>query len=148
MSGRGRMLAIALLSLVGLGVSAYLAYAYLGEASVACLGGSSDCDAVAASPYAWLGPIPIPLLGLAAYAATLLLSALWHRLGETGRETASLLIFGASLVGVLFSAYLTFLEFFVIHALCNWCIVSAVIMLLLFAVSCLDIARRRPAPSR
>jgi len=146
MSGRGRMVAIALLSLVGLGVSAYLAYAYLGEASVACLGGSSDCDEVKASPYAWLGPVPIPILGLGSYAATLLLSASWFRLGGAGRETASLLIFGVALVGVLFSAYLTYLEFFVIHALCNWCLASALITLLLFGVSCVDIARRRHAP--
>jgi len=143
MSGRARMGWIALLSLAGLGVSGYLAYAYLGEASVACLGGSSDCDAVKASPYAWLGPVPIPLLGLAGYAATLLLSALWFRLGEAGRETASLLIFGVSLVGVLFSSYLTYLEFFVIHALCHWCLASALIMLLVFGASCLDIVARR-----
>jgi uncharacterized membrane protein len=46
---------------------------------------------------------------------------------------------------VLFTAYLTYLELFVIHAICRWCVISAVVIALVFGLSLLE-ARRRPAP--
>jgi uncharacterized membrane protein len=41
--------------------------------------------------------------------------------------------------GVLFSAWLTYLELFVIHAICMWCVISATLMLLLFVTSVVDL---------
>ena len=58
-------------------------------------------------------------------------------------ETAPLLIFGLSLIGVLYSAYLTYLELFVIHAVCPWCVVSALIMTSIWILALVDVVRRR-----
>jgi uncharacterized membrane protein len=44
--------------------------------------------------------------------------------------------------GVLFSAWLTYLELFVIRAICQWCVVSAVIVVAIFVVSLWDYASR------
>jgi uncharacterized membrane protein len=46
--------------------------------------------------------------------------------------------------GVLFSAYLTWLEFFVIHAICLYCIASAVVVTLMFAVCVVEHTRPDP----
>ena len=50
-----------------------------------------------------------------------------------------LAIFGFSLMGVLYSAYLTYLELFVIYAICRWCVASAVIMAVFFILSILNL---------
>jgi uncharacterized membrane protein len=42
-------------------------------------------------------------------------------------------------IGVLFSAWLTYLELFRIHAICIWCVTSAVIVVVLFALSVMDL---------
>jgi uncharacterized membrane protein len=65
--------------------------------------------------------MPVALLGLIAYGGLLFSTALW-------KETGIYLGFLISLVGTLFSAYLTYLEIFVIGALCQWCLASAAIM--------------------
>jgi uncharacterized membrane protein len=44
-------------------------------------------------------------------------------------------------IGVLFTAYLTYLELFVIHAICRWCVASGVVILAIFIVSLLDLRR-------
>lgn len=124
---------VLLLSLAGLAISFYLSNLYLFGGVIPC-GTSGGCQTVAESPYAWLLGIPIPMWGAVAYTAIVGV-AVWglamRRLGEWGR----LALFGLALAGLLFSGYLTYLEFFVIHAICRWCIASAVIMLLLFLVT-------------
>jgi len=78
--------------------------------------------------------IPVAALGLAGYAG-LLVSALIK--GEGG------IFFGlfVALVGVLFSAYLTWLELFVIGAVCQWCVVSAVLMVWSLLLAALRVKR-------
>lgn len=55
---------------------------------------------------------------------------------------ARLALFGMSLVGVLFSLYLTYLEVFVIEAVCAWCLTSALLMTLMFLMASSLVARR------
>jgi uncharacterized membrane protein len=50
-----------------------------------------------------------------------------------------LAVFGISLIGVLYSAYLTYLELFVILAVCKWCVASAVIMVVFFLLSLFEV---------
>jgi uncharacterized membrane protein len=118
------------LAIAGLGLSFYLTNLYLLKGIVPC-GGSGGCQTVAESPYAWLLGVPIPMWGAVAYAGITGV-AVWglamRHLGEWGR----LALFGGALVGLLFSGYLTYLEVFVIHALCRWCLASAGLMLALF----------------
>jgi len=128
-------LVVPLLGLVGLGVAGYLTFVETSSAQAVC-GPVGDCNAVQNSPYSRLfGVLPIGLLGLFAYAA--ILSA-WYlrrfhpRLME---PYDSPLIFGMAFLGTLFSLYLTFLEMFVIRAVCLWCLSSAVLITLLMLVS-------------
>jgi uncharacterized membrane protein len=132
----GRMLQlIPILSLIGLGVALYLTYVETQNVAAVC-GPVGDCNAVQASPFAKLfGILPVGLLGAAGYVAILIA---WF-VGRSGEgalsHLAPLAIFGMALFGVLFSVYLTYLELFVIRAVCIWCITSAVIMALILALS-------------
>lgn len=124
-----------LLSLVGLGISVYLTVVYT-SGGVAICGESGGCATVQNSPYAWILGIPIPTLGAGAYLLLIGLGLLALR-GDDRQETWLLALFGVSLVGLLFSAYLTYLELFVIYAICRWCVASAVIQLAVFILSLL-----------
>ncbi len=124
-----------ILALIGLGVAGYLAYVETRQVAAVC-GPVGDCNAVQASPYARLfGVLPIGVLGALGYVA-LLAAWLWGRYGR-GRlaELAPLAVFALALFGVLFSLYLTYLEPFVIRAVCAWCLTSAVIMTLLLLLA-------------
>jgi uncharacterized membrane protein len=119
---------LAAVSVAGIGVSAYLTWTHLWGVVPVCVGGGGGCAAVQTSRYAEISGIPVAALGLAAYAALLLSAAL--------RGVAGVLagIFVA-LVGTLFSAYLTWLEVSVIQAICQWCVASAVLMVLALVLS-------------
>lgn len=123
------------LTILGLLVAAYLAHVEVLEVEAVC-GPVGDCNAVQQSEYARLfGVIPIGLLGLFGYLA---IYAAWmlRRWGK-GRISlwASVCILMMTALGTLFSVYLTFLEPFVIGATCLWCLSSAVIMTLLYALA-------------
>ncbi|MEN3284161.1 MAG: hypothetical protein V7607_5301 [Solirubrobacteraceae bacterium] len=120
-------LAAIVLALIGLGVASYLTYVhYEGIHPVCGLGG--DCVKVQTSEWSKLAGVPVAVLGLLAYA-TILVS-----LFVPGEEA---LIVGAltALVGLGFSAYLTYRELFTIDAICPWCVASAVVMTLLAVVT-------------
>lgn len=122
---------VTLLAVMGLLISLYLTYVYTGDRVALCLSGGG-CETVQHSLYARIIGIPIPTLGAGAYLLLLLLSLLAGRASER-RETWLLALFGVSLVGLLFSGYLTYLEAYVIQAWCTWCVISAVIQVVLFA---------------
>lgn len=127
------------LCIAGLLVSGYLAYVYLADAEALCTG-VGGCDAVKDSRYAVVAGIPVPVLGIAGYAAILavvLLEGSSGLLGEQGR----ILVFGLSLLGTLYSAYLTYLEIAVIKAICPYCVASAVIMTAIFGVAVVRLVR-------
>jgi uncharacterized membrane protein len=114
---------IGALCVLGLGIAAYLTYVHYAGLQPLCLA-SGGCERVQTSHYARLAGIPVPVIGLGGYAA--ILGSLFVR-GETGPAATALL----ALVGFGFSAYLTFLELFRIHAICQWCAASAVLMTLI-----------------
>jgi uncharacterized membrane protein len=132
MNLRRTLLAAVALSVAGLGVSLYLTWVYMADAVIQC-GSSGGCATVQHSAYAWVAGVPVPMLGAVAYALIIALVILALQL-EQRRDLFLLALVGGSLVGVLFSAYLTYVEFFVIYAICRWCVVSAVIMVLVFAL--------------
>jgi uncharacterized membrane protein len=111
-----------------LGVAIYLTYIEFTNARALC-GPVGDCNTVQSSPYAKLfGVIPIGLVGAIGYIV-ILVAWLWrcHRTDALAR-IAGPAMFGMALFGTLFSIYLTYLELFVIHAICIWCLSSAVII--------------------
>lgn len=131
----GYSLLIPALALIGLGVAGYLAYVETQAVEAMC-GLIGDCNAVQSSPYATLfGVLPVGVLGAVGYVA-ILAAWSWERTGS-GRlaRYSPLAVFGMSFVGVLFSIYLTYLEPFVIKAVCAWCLTSAVIITLIMLLS-------------
>jgi uncharacterized membrane protein len=109
------------LAVLGVLISAYLTWTHFAGLTPICTGSGEGCETVQSSRYASVLGIPVALLGLIAYGGLIFSTALW-------RETGIYLGFLISLVGTLFSAYLTYLEIFVIGALCQWCLASAAIM--------------------
>jgi uncharacterized membrane protein len=109
------------LAVVGVLISAYLTWTHYAGLTPICTGSGEGCQTVQSSRYASVLGIPVALLGLIAYGGLILSAVLWK---ETGIYLGLLI----SLVGTLFSAYLTYLEIFVIGALCQWCLASAAIM--------------------
>ena len=126
---------ILVLALIGLGVAGYLTYVEIQLAEAFC-GPVGDCNAVQSSPYARLfGLIPIGVLGVVGYVVILAAWAWgWFR-GDRWSQYAYRVIFVLALIGTLFSLYLTYLEPFVIKAVCMWCLTSAVIMTLIMLLS-------------
>jgi uncharacterized membrane protein len=127
-----------LLALAGLGVSGYLTWTHLANQTIAC-GGLQDCDIVQQSAYSTVLGIPVALLGVLAYATLLVLLFLRGRLPEAWDAYIPLAVFGISLIGVLYSAYLTYLEIYVIYAICRWCVSSAIIITAIFLLSLFDL---------
>ncbi len=128
-------LGIPILAVIGLGVAGYLSFVETQNVAAVC-GPVGDCNTVQTSAYAKLfGVLPVGVLGLGGYVA-MLASWLAARFGR-GRiaEFAPLALTGMALFGVLFTIYLTYLELFVIRAVCLWCLGSAVIMGLILVLS-------------
>ncbi len=123
--------AIPVLSVIGLGVAIYLTYVEVTHTTALC-GPVGDCNAVQSSSYAKLfGFLPVGLVGAVGYIA-ILAAWLWRRLrSDALAKIAGPVLFGMALFGTLFSIYLTYLELYVIHAVCIWCLSSAVIITLL-----------------
>jgi uncharacterized membrane protein len=112
--------ALVVLALVGLGIASYLTYVHYEGLSPICAVGHG-CEKVQASRYAKVGGVPVPLIGLVGYVAILL--SLFVR-GEVARLATA----GMAIGGFAFSVYLTSLELFQIHAICQWCVGSAIVM--------------------
>jgi uncharacterized membrane protein len=127
----------ALLSLTGLFVSAYLYLYKIGKiGSLAC--GAGGCETVQQSAWSRFAGIEVALIGLLGYAGLLAVSlaALQPNLAERRWPTTLLLVLAA--LGVGFTIYLTYLELFVIHAICRWCVGSAAIIISIFIVALLE----------
>jgi uncharacterized membrane protein len=120
-SRRGLRIVLGVLAVVGLLTSGYLTWVHYAGVAPVCVGGSGGRETVQTSSYATILGAPVAALRLVGYSG-LLLSALLR--GEVG----AYLGFLVALVGTLFSAYLTYLELFVIHAICEWCVASASVM--------------------
>ena len=131
-------MAVATLALVGALVAAYLTLYKLGYVgTLVCTVGS--CEKVNSSRWAVLLGAPVAAWGLAAYLL-LLGIALAGVQGAAPRAVAWALA-ALSGGGVLVSAWLTYLELFVIHGICIWCVTSATIMTLIFLISAVDLRR-------
>jgi uncharacterized membrane protein len=127
--------AIPVLSVIGLVISIYLTYIEFTSSRAVC-GPVGDCNAVQNSAYAKLfGVIPIGLVGTIGYIAILAAWGWHHFRSDSISRIAGPAIFGMGLFGTLFSIYLTYLELFVIYAVCIWCVSSAVIMTALMLLS-------------
>ena len=133
---------MALLSLAGLFLGAYLTlykFGYIG--TLAC--GVSSCEQVQTSRWSVFLGLPVATWGVGFYALMLALSiaGLQESYAESrGLSLAMLILAGW---GVLFTAWLNYLEAYVIHAWCEWCLFSAGMVLVLFILAVLDYRETR-----
>lgn len=135
-----RRQAIVVLALVGLLVATYLwlyKIGVLGE--LQC--GTGSCEYVQTSPYADLFGVPVAFLGVLGYLALFMvgLAGLQPRFVADRRVALSLAVLAT--LGFAFTLYLTAIELFVLHAICRWCVGSAVIMTAIWGLALLGLAR-------
>lgn len=135
--------AVPVLAVIGLGVAAYLAYVETQAVTAVC-GPVGNCNAVQSSEYAHIVGIPIGVLGVIGYIAIL---GAWAWDKRQGDKRAAPALVAMTTFGVLFSIFLTYLEPFVIGAVCAWCLTSAVVMTLLLLLSVeTAVPQLRPIP--
>jgi uncharacterized membrane protein len=137
-------MAAALLGLVGFFISLYLWLWKVGLlGTIAC--GDGGCEVVQLSEWAYFLGVPVAFWGMLAYGAIVATSLAGLQPRWLNSRGPSVLLAVQAGIGVLFSGYLTYLEAAVIHAWCRWCVVSAILVCAIFAVSLVGL-RRRPGP--
>jgi uncharacterized membrane protein len=137
-----RRMAVAVIAVVGFFLSAYMLLYKLGMiGELTC--GAGSCDRVQASQYAVFLGVPVPLWGVLGYALIfgLAFAGLHGRLLNDRRVAAALV--ATTGAAFAFSMYLTYLEAFVIHAWCRWCVVSALLATALFVLALPELRRAR-----
>jgi uncharacterized membrane protein len=127
-SERNLRIAAAALAAAGIAVATYIVVADSGGGAPKCLAGGGGCETVADSHYSHLAVINVAVFGIFGYVLLLAAALVPGDLGRFGGFLTALIGFG-------FSAYLTYLELFVIDAICQWCVGSAVLMTLSLAVA-------------
>jgi len=129
------------LIVIGIGVAAYLSFVETQSVDAMC-GPVGDCNTVQQSRYARLFDVlPVGVLGLLGYFA-LLAAWLTRRFIPKLEKPAAIGFFGMAFFAAIFSLYLTYLEPFVIGAVCIWCLSSAIIVTLLFLLGTPPVIRQ------
>lgn len=132
-----RRMTTALVALVGLFVALYLWMYKAGFiGALAC--GAGQCETVQLSRWGTLLSLPVAAWGVGFYAVVFAVAFLLVQDRFAGARNLSLALLMLTGWGVVFSGWLTYLELFVIHAICRWCVVSAVIAVVLFALALWD----------
>ena len=140
-------MAIALLSLVGILIALYLTLYKVGVVGdLSCSIGS--CETVNTSQWATFLGLPVAAWGLAAYVALFALSIAGTTERYANSRRLSWLLVAIAGWSVLFSAWLTYLELFVIDAICIWCVTSAVVLVAIFVASLVDLRGRKALERR
>lgn len=125
--------AMIILTLIGIGIASYLTYVHYKGLSPICAI-NQGCEKVQSSKYAKVSGVPVPVIGLVGYVAIFV--SLMVR-GELARLATAIMTIG----GFAFSLYLTSLELFRIHAICQWCVGSAIVMTSLAVLSTIRVLR-------
>jgi uncharacterized membrane protein len=133
---RNRNLVITALATLGLADALYLLTVHWGWWSAVCLG-VGNCEVVNTSIYSELLGIPVALLGALSYLGLIGLGILiWNSVLDEYTRTAR---FFLSAVSLVFSAYLTYVELFILHDICPWCVLSALLVTLICILSGLEL---------
>ncbi|MEJ5224886.1 MAG: vitamin K epoxide reductase family protein [Anaerolineales bacterium] len=144
------MMALSVLEMgIGIYMTIYKIVYELTKDNSMCLG-SGDCASVNASPYSSLFGIPVATIGFVGALLifiTLLLEMRGEKLlgkayGKFFKQNATLIVFGLCVTGFAFNVYLVYLEFFVIKALCPFCVVSQITVTILFILSIVRLVRQ------
>ena len=122
-----------ILAVLGLLDSIYLTWVKFSGKYALC-GPIGNCESVNTSQYSEVFGIPIALLGAGAYLVVIISLSLESR-GSFWAEYSPIIVFGISLIGVLYSIYLTYIEVAVLKAICPYCVISAIILVILLVLS-------------
>ena len=133
--------AIALLALVGLFVALYMWLHALGFGGAIKCGASGGCETVQTSQWAVFLGFPVAFYGVVGYLAILIVALVALRPAALAQRDWNLLLLLLATMGVVFTAYLTYVELFLIHAICRWCVGSAVIITAIWVVAVLAVKR-------
>ncbi|HEX8941468.1 MAG TPA: vitamin K epoxide reductase family protein [Candidatus Limnocylindrales bacterium] len=124
-------LVLAVLDIIGLCIAAYLSSVEL-RGGVPYCGPLHGCETVALSQYSRIGGVPVAVFGVGLSAILFSLAVSWWRKGYRWLLAGHYVL---SLVGVIFEGYFTYLELFVIDAICVYCVSYAISLLLRFLVT-------------
>ena len=131
-------------TVIGLLVAIYMTVYAITSNDNMCIG-SQDCSVVNASRYSKIEvagvKVPVAVLGVAGYAAILGL-LLFEQKMDFLQQNGSLVFFGLSLMGFLFTLYLIYVEVALIRAYCPFCIASQSAMILIFILSVIRVVRQ------
>jgi len=129
-----------ILSIIGLLVAIYMTIFKLTNNESMCIG-NSGCSVVNASGYSEVNGIPVAVIGIIGYLA--IFATLWlERKPGFFKTNGSLILFGLSLTGFLFTVWLIFVEVALIKALCPFCLTSQVVMTTIFILSVVRVVRQ------
>ncbi len=132
---------VAMLALAGIFVALFLFLYKIGVVgNLSCSIGS--CETVNLSRWSIFLGAPVAAWGVGFYVVMFVLSvaSLQDRYADSAGMSKLLAL--ASGGGFLFTIWLTYLELFVIHAICQWCVISAIIVTTIFIFSMLDLRER------
>src|SRR3989344_6681664 len=128
---------ISILCVIGMSISLYLTYAKLTATPLICKFG--NCDIVQNSEYSALFGIPVAVYGVGFYFILLFMNINF----ESHKTIRKIFPFWI-LWGILFSTYLTYLELFIIKAICMWCVISFANIIIIYVVYLLGPRRVPP----
>jgi uncharacterized membrane protein len=127
------------LVIIGLAVSVYMTiYKYTGNDGM-CLG-SGDCSTVNASRFSEVNGIPVAVFGIVGYAAILIV-LFYENKNEFFRKNGTLMVFGMSLTGFVFTLWLVYVELELLKAICPFCVTSQVAMTIIFIIAVVRLFR-------
>ncbi|MEK7577731.1 MAG: vitamin K epoxide reductase family protein [Patescibacteria group bacterium] len=124
---------IFVLSLLGIVMAVYVLQSFVRQAPIVCV--SNGCEIVRKHPASYPFGIPVPAFGLVGYSI-LALSAFLKTLerGKKWQSTLTKIMLGVALFGVGFVSWFTYTEITIIKGICMWCAISAVNMVIIFAL--------------
>ena len=130
-----------LLALVGLLIATYLWLYKIGViGELKCGTGSSEY--VQASPFGELFAVPVALYGVVGYATLFAIGIAGLEPRLAGNRGLPVLLAALATIGFAFTLYLTYVELFVLHAICRWCMASAAIMTAIWVATVAGLSRR------
>ena len=129
---------VATLALAGIFISLYLTLYKIGViGELSCSIGS--CETVNTSKWSRFLGLPVAAWGLLFYLDLFAIALIGMFPRFENERVISIVLVAETVVGVLFSAWLTYLELAVLHAICIWCVTSAVIVTVILVVSVFDL---------
>jgi uncharacterized membrane protein len=128
---------IPILAVAGLGIASYLTYVHYMVIEPICAF-NMECDEVLSSSYATIWGVPLGLFGALMYAILAIFGLLLWRKDSAWEHLVALGTYGVALAGIVFTFYLYYLEIFILHAFCFWCVMSSIVLLCIFALSVIN----------